>query len=455
MKSELIIAIRERLTLGHTEQAVKAELEQAGYDAQTIDEVYNFAKSDQPVTPVDIPPVTEHDSGNSSVALTLPGVFALVSEGLAFVKQRLDLVLFLAVTMVFMAAVDIVINLEITTTTTAEIGLLIATLIGFGFYIIALTASLYVVSNTDKNTISISAATLWARQNALSLVWLWILSTLVVMGGLILLIIPGFILMVYVALAQYVFVAEGKRGIDAIVRSRDLVAGYWWPFAIRLSGVSVIFILILMFIGMIGGLLLAAIGYTLDESLIGDSLFALFIQVFGAVIAIASMKIGYRLYGIAAAHRPHEANTPPTSKKWYFFLAIMAGLIIPISVLLTVVLAGLNSARDVATQAVFMQELSATQLTAESYAASNVTGYSYRGFCATIDEQTITGMITECIDEEDFWIMSVQTADEVELEYCLGSDSAPVFGTIAPDGRSCEPKPDSKMRATDLRKMVR
>lgn len=439
--------------LGHTEEAVKAELAQAGYDAHMIEEVYNFALSDQVVPATDIPVVTETGENNPSTKVVLPGVFALVSEGLAFVRQKFEVVLLLAVAMICMTVVDIVIDMEIVTTTAAAIGLFIVSLVAVVLYVIALTASLYVVSSGDKNPVSMPVAIRWARRNALSLIWLWLVSALVVGGGLLLFIIPGLIVMVHVALAQYVYVAEGKRGMAALVRSRDLIAGYWWSIAARLGGVSLVFMLGLICIGVLVGIVLYASGLSGSESMMRDSLTALVLQIIGAVVAVASMRIGFRLYEIMSAHRPLVANTPPSSKKGYMFLAVMSGLLIPISVLLAVVLATLNSAREMAAQSTFTQELSVVRLNAESYAASNVAGYSYRGFCATVAVEVIPGTIIDCLDDENFWLMSVRVP-ESNTEYCVGNEAAPMEGSIAVDGQTCEQKPDSKTRAADLRDMM-
>lgn len=55
-----------------------------------------------------------------------------------------------------------------------------------------------------------------------------LLYFLVVAGGFLLLIIPGIIFMVWLMFGSYAYVFEGKRGAQALLRSKQLVFGYWW-----------------------------------------------------------------------------------------------------------------------------------------------------------------------------------------------------------------------------------
>ena len=55
------------------------------------------------------------------------------------------------------------------------------------------------------------------------LIWTWILMGAAIMGGLILLIIPGILCMLWFGLAQYVVVLEDKSGGAALSRSKKLV----------------------------------------------------------------------------------------------------------------------------------------------------------------------------------------------------------------------------------------
>lgn len=59
----------------------------------------------------------------------------------------------------------------------------------------------------------------------LPLYWTWIILTIAVMGGMILLVIPGIIAAFWFSLATQVVVVERVSGVDALKRSRKLMRG--------------------------------------------------------------------------------------------------------------------------------------------------------------------------------------------------------------------------------------
>jgi hypothetical protein len=73
-------------------------------------------------------------------------------------------------------------------------------------------------------------------------VWVTILEILAVMGGFIMLIIPGIWLAVALMLMMYVFVIEHRRGVDALRQSKDYIKGYWWAVLGRVLLLGLIFL---------------------------------------------------------------------------------------------------------------------------------------------------------------------------------------------------------------------
>lgn len=62
-----------------------------------------------------------------------------------------------------------------------------------------------------------------------SIVLIGLLSALAIAGGLILLVIPGFIVLTHLVCGIPVLVIEGRRGRQALRRSWNLVRGFGWP----------------------------------------------------------------------------------------------------------------------------------------------------------------------------------------------------------------------------------
>jgi hypothetical protein len=65
----------------------------------------------------------------------------------------------------------------------------------------------------------------WLRIGAFT----WLLSILgfIVMGGFLLFLIPGVIFMVWFAFAQFILPNEGVKGMNALLKSKEYVKGYW------------------------------------------------------------------------------------------------------------------------------------------------------------------------------------------------------------------------------------
>lgn len=99
------------------------------------------------------------------------------------------------------------------------------------------------------------------RKKVWGLFWVELLKSLVVWGGLLLLIIPGIVWSIKYGLAPYAFLIEGKRGGKALKRSAELSKGYRWAIfkrVILFSGfqplIQIIFALAFFLVNVFGGL---------------------------------------------------------------------------------------------------------------------------------------------------------------------------------------------------------
>jgi len=68
----------------------------------------------------------------------------------------------------------------------------------------------------------------------LPLMWVGFLTSLIIGGGFILLIIPGVIFIVWFFFAQFILVQEGVHGMSALLKSREYVRGEWFNVTLRL-----------------------------------------------------------------------------------------------------------------------------------------------------------------------------------------------------------------------------
>lgn len=73
-----------------------------------------------------------------------------------------------------------------------------------------------------------------------------ILTSLIIMGGLILLIIPGIIFTIWLAFSFYAVAIEEKGVIEALSFSKGLVQGRWWGVLWRLLAPAIVFAIVLL-----------------------------------------------------------------------------------------------------------------------------------------------------------------------------------------------------------------
>ncbi len=150
--------------------------------------------------------------------------------------------------------------------------------------------------------------------NSSNLIWPVIITsflvTLIVLGGTLLLIIPGIIFAVWYSFTSYVVIFEGAHGLSALRASKALVVGRWWPILWRLAITTLVF-----------SFLNSALSYFLS-SLIRLLPLPLFIQsasasvlvfIIGAIIAPLSAGAILILYQNAKQNPVIQPTLPPST----------------------------------------------------------------------------------------------------------------------------------------------
>lgn len=130
-----------------------------------------------------------------------------------------------------------------------------------------------------------------AYRSAKPFFWRYVLLSLmiglVVLGGLILLVIPGIIFLVWFSFSYYVLIEEGISGVDAMKRSKALVSGKWFAVFGRLA---VIFIA-----GIVVGSVFSVLTGMVDQ-ILGVTLISIIGMLANAVVAPVSVAYLYLLY---------------------------------------------------------------------------------------------------------------------------------------------------------------
>jgi len=127
-----------------------------------------------------------------------------------------------------------------------------------------------------------------------SYLWVIVLNTLIVLGGLVLLIIPGLIFIVWFMFSQYALIFEGKKGFQALKRSKELAEGRFVDIIYRVVVFAAMMISIYFIISFSIGLI-------------------------GLLISIAAELVSEGAFNVAIAGFEAIAALLDASLEWFFF----------------------------------------------------------------------------------------------------------------------------------------
>lgn len=405
MNPELLAAIKERIDLGYSHEQIKGELQAAGYDESTVEAAYAMAQGGdtQAVSPI---PTAGGHSASLDGTVDLPSATTLLKNGIVSVQTKLNWVMYLAAPLLVISVLDYLAehtaygsstSFELLGSGVAAIALVV--------YVLHLAAVLYVVSQAPLKVVGYSEALGWARKHFWRLIWLYVLTFLVVWGGLVLLIIPGIIVGVYIYFSQYILAVEEVGGMSALYRSRELVAGNWSKIFGRLVIIALEFFLIFLFLGLGIGL---ASALTTDSDL-AEFFLNLGFEVVGAAVSIISLFIGMEVYRYLAAARPIHTTPTVFTGAWKYKTLAFLGLTFPV-VVIGISLAGvafttaLNESRAAGDSAALRAQMVNVQVQAELYFDN--ANLSYLGVCAEIEPLVSYAESTECNEGADSYAFS-------------------------------------------------
>lgn len=255
----------------------------------------------------------------------LPAVKVLISDGLNYLKLRSDLVILLALPLLVFTVLEYL-NKNLPFAQQEPKFLILSGLVSlvalvFNFLIIG--AALYSVVRSEEERVTLRSGLNWSRNNILGIIWVYGLSSLAILGGFLLLIIPGLIIALYVYFPQYVYVNEGLKGLAALRRSHDLVKGNWWNLLNKLVKIGFLVIIILIVLGIITGLI-----QKIFSALPTIDLFILLVaQVFSAAVTLFGFTVGNTLYKNLVAIEVERVEEIAPVANWKYLTLIVLGLL--------------------------------------------------------------------------------------------------------------------------------
>lgn len=111
-------------------------------------------------------------------------------------------------------------------------------------------AIIYLIRNNSKK-IDFTEAYSQSFKLIPSLLWLSFLGGFIILEASVFFIIPGIIFGIWFLFAPYILVNDKLKGMNALLKSREYVRGYWWAVFWRLIVLAIFFLitgLVLIFI---------------------------------------------------------------------------------------------------------------------------------------------------------------------------------------------------------------
>lgn len=178
------------------------------------------------------------------------------------------------------------------------------------FWLVSGLAMIYAI----PKGVGIGSAYGLAFRNLISFGWLNLLQLLVVLGGILMLIIPGIIFAVWFTLANYIFAIDKERGVNALLKSRDYVRGYWWQIVGRL----IVVLLAYLAVGLVVNFL---------ASLIGETVGSIVSAIFEILAAAFWLLVLYVLYQNLKMLKPEVASQSASGPRGLFYFSAVLGVV--------------------------------------------------------------------------------------------------------------------------------
>lgn len=197
--------------------------------------------------------------------------------------------------------------------------------LGFIGGLLSIFASIALIYAVPRD-VTIPEAYKFAFRKVFSFVWIGILNTLMVLGGTLLIIIPGIVFWAWFIFAGYILVHEDLHGMAAMMRSKAYVRNYWWPVFGRVAFLVFVTIGIAFVVGAIMGT--GTLFFNMKAGVTNSDLIGrLFGSLFQMLILPLVIIYTYILYQDLATKKAATLSSQPEEKKGRFITAAIFGII--------------------------------------------------------------------------------------------------------------------------------
>ncbi len=178
-------------------------------------------------------------------------------------------------------------------------------------------ASIFAFVTGSENRITKKESLKIGWKMALPCIVIYIWVVLIISGGILGLIIPGILFAIWFSISPFVLFCENLRGRNALVRSKNLIKGYWWPVFGRL------FVLLLITVAIFG--LFGFIQETMSDLKLFWIIVNMFLDVFWMLLLSIFFFLLYKdLSGIKG---PMSETSKGFPKNWAGILFLILGIL--------------------------------------------------------------------------------------------------------------------------------
>ncbi len=417
---QLLDYIKQQAQRGKTREEIKQELLKVGWQIGDIEEALNVVGSTR-LSDSSISPSSVQEGALTPP--TLPGVGDLLKRTFSVYKARLGtfvgimIIPLIAGLLVFgISLFASILFIFISGLAVSLLSIILRLAVMFLNFWVQISLIFAIRDRKEKIGIIESFRRSWHK--IISFAWVSFLASFIITGGSMLFIIPGIIFGIWFTFSTYVLISEDLKGMNALFRSKQLVAGYWWKVLWRFFVLGVIvfaiFIpVILVYVPLVAGGLAISTGPAVLARFAILLIIPLLVSLFITLVITPFMAVfNFLLYEDLKRQKAQVVFEPPKkgTKIKFILIGVVGFLLIP-AIFASIVLVSLSGARERAQEARITAMMSQLPVVMEFYSRDN--NYSYSGANCSLTE---LAPVCSSIKEHAGEIPTIKSSAE---DYCF------------------------------------
>lgn len=171
------------------------------------------------------PQIPNPMAAEQTMVVSLPSAFKLLGEAFSFYKKHVAVIIGVSSVVALAEIIQVVVGTKVSAIPAVILAILVV--------IIGLLSRMAMFAAVPEGMPSVGVAYSKGLRMFFPFLWVSILTSLSIMGGFLLLVIPGIMIAVSLSMSVYVLFGENRRGVSALSASWHYVKGRWFSVAWR------------------------------------------------------------------------------------------------------------------------------------------------------------------------------------------------------------------------------